>query len=219
MHTSTVLHNNSGLYLCLFSDGTLKVGRASNVKTRLRSIESAGNCFDIFVVKKTHVFCRDHVKAEKKLIDWCISVCSKQSCREWFKGVNYNECLSMAQSIADGHMDDPVTRNIEKVKKLLDRLHPRTFTDEIYLASKDKFEESFLANRRVISALDFLHWHSEKIRSALGSGINPPEWFLDLNCDNPWEVKLWICGDYIADFPPLVRECADAIEEIQKVSI
>lgn len=95
-----MLKNVAGIYLCLFSQGTLKVGRAKNVHGRLMEHRASGAVFGITVARYDAVFCNVPAKAEIFLINWCNK--NSTSCQgdEWFQGVDYEACLKIAKSIA-----------------------------------------------------------------------------------------------------------------------
>ena len=84
----------SGVYLCLYDQGTLKIGRGGDVHTRLSAHKSAGNIFGAQVVRTDIVECQNHVAVEKKLIEWCKRNSTSTKSNEWFQGVDYEECLA-----------------------------------------------------------------------------------------------------------------------------
>ena len=197
----------------MFDDGTLKVGRASNIQARLKTVAAYGERFGISARKTKYVNCSGTVKAELKLIKWCESVCTKQSCREWFKGVDFEECFSMAETIAAMHRDDSIAR--KNTDLMVNKLYPKTRTEIAYQNAKTRLAQDGVFNESVFVALDALHLSSERIRKGLQYGALPPQWFENLNVFGEWEEEMFFLTK--EDSPGLfLRACADALEELEK---
>lgn len=88
-----------GLYLCLFTDGTLKIGRANNIEKRIRQHKHDGLKFAISIEKSAAVPCVNNMVAERRLIQWGDKNCTSKNCNEWFIGLNFEECLRSAEEI------------------------------------------------------------------------------------------------------------------------
>lgn len=206
---------NGGLYLCLFSDGTLKVGRGSDPGKRITAHSGAGSCFGISMVKSDIVPCDRIKQAERRLIKWCEQRCSLKACKEWFKGVNYDECLEVAQQLAAAsigpHLPEKASR---EVAELLDRVFSVTTAESsAYAQGRAVMIERGIVPRDAINALDVLHRVCEKTRREIASGGQVPDWYEELNIMGAWEVEVAL-ADGTPD-PELFRAAADALEVIQ----
>jgi hypothetical protein len=207
----------SGLYLCQFSQGTIKIGMGLDVAARLASHRSAGAAFGISVVRTDIVPCDHPKKAEKLLIEWCAGNSTACNGREWFNGVDYQACLAAAKSAVSAMMGpypykapkpdilDALTRNFKgastKEADLYREVRAMMFRNQIPTG--------------VLAGFDYVHAESEKVRAALRLGASKPDWYDLLNCFEFWEVELWF--DQGAPSPELLRALADAIGSIERI--
>jgi len=91
----------SGVYLCMYDQGTLKIGKGIDVHSRLQAHKSAGNVFGAQVLRIDIVECQNYDLVEKKLIAWCKKNSESTKSKEWFKGVDYEKCLEQAKIFMD----------------------------------------------------------------------------------------------------------------------
>jgi hypothetical protein len=202
-----------GLYLCLFDQGTLKIGMGTDVAVRLTAHKSAGAVLGIGVARTDIIQCDNAAKAEKLLIEWCGKNSSKCTGREWFSGVDYFACLEVARAIAASmmgpHPFQPPRRNF--VEALIESYKtPKTAEAEAYEESRVAMLEKAVPTG-VIQAFDILHRACEKIRTGMRMGCVMPKWFDELNCFGAWEIELWF--DKGSPNSELLRAAADVIEK------
>ena len=203
-----------GLYLCQFSQGTVKVGVGADAAARLASHKAAGAVFGITVVRTDVIPCELPRKAEKLLIEWCASNSTAINGREWFDGLNYEACFAAAKSAAAAMMGPhPYERSKADIAEAIIASFSRERTKEavIYGEARDMMVASH-AGRDMIAALNYLHSICESVRSNMRVGAPMPEWYDLLNCFMPWEIELWF--DEGRPSPELLKAAADAIQSI-----
>lgn len=202
------------LYLCLFSQGTIKIGMGADAAARLASHRSAGVVFGITVVRTDIIPCELPRKAEKLLIEWCVKNSTECNGREWFNGVDYDACLAAAQTAAAAMMGPHPERRAARdlMKAMLDKFQrPDTREANIYSDARRMMVQNQVPTD-VIKVLDYLHAVSESIRANIRLGAPMPVWFDHLNCFEPWENELW--HDDGRPSPEMLRALADAALEI-----
>lgn len=206
----------SGLYLCQFSQGTIKIGMGSDAGARLASHKAAGAVFGISVVRTDVIPC-DHIKkAEKLLIEWCTRNSTECTGREWFSGLDYEECLAAANTAAlamiGPHPERRAGRDL--VQAMIDRFkRPATREASIYSDARRMMVQNQIRGDLVV-ALDYLHEVSERVRANVRMGAPMPVWFDHLNCFEPWESELW--HDDGRPSPEMLRAVADAMLAIER---
>jgi len=186
----------SGLYLCQFSQGTIKIGMGKDVEARLASHRAAGIVFGITVVRTDVVLCENMEKAERLLIEWCEQNSTACNGREWFDGLDYEACLVAAKTAAMAmmgpHPEKPV--KCDPIRMLMDNFGTsRTKEADLYSEVRELMLRRDVP-REVVRALDFLHRESERVRATMRMGGPMPEWYDLLNCFEFWEVELWFDG-------------------------
>lgn len=91
----------SALYVCLFSNGHLKVGRSVNALARISHHEARVSCLGVELVDYRVFDCVAHPgPAEAALIDRCVDACSKRNKNEWFEGVDFDSACEWAAECA-----------------------------------------------------------------------------------------------------------------------
>lgn len=86
------------LYVCLFSNGHIKVGRSINPESRIAAHADRVSCMGIELVEHKTFPCVGHViPAEAELIDFCASKASKVNKNEWFVGVDFLDACEAAE--------------------------------------------------------------------------------------------------------------------------
>lgn len=207
----------SALYLCQFSQGTIKIGIGVDVEARLTSHKAAGAVFGIAVARTDVVPC-DHLKrAEKLLIEWCMKNSTGRTGREWFSGLDYEECLRAARAAAAA-MIGPHPYQPPKPDMLDLVLHgfkpPLTKEAAFYSEARAKMREQVAGG--VLAAFDYLHQQSELVRARISPESPAPKWFDTLNSFEPWEIELWF--DHGSPSAELLRAGAEAIYSISRSS-
>ena len=91
----------SFLYVCLFSNGHLKVGRSVNALARISQHEERVSCLGVELVDYRVFDCVVHPgSAEAALIERCAEACSKRNKNEWFEGVDFDSACEWAAECA-----------------------------------------------------------------------------------------------------------------------
>ena len=91
----------SSLYVCLFSNGHLKVGRSVNALARISQHEERVSCLGVELVDYRVFDCVVHPgSAEAALIERCVEACSKRNKNEWFEGVDFDAACEWAAECA-----------------------------------------------------------------------------------------------------------------------
>ena len=101
------------LYVCLFSNGHIKVGRSVNVLARISQHEERVSCLGVELVDYRVFDCVVHPgPAEAALIERCVDACSKRNKNEWFEGVDFDsacewaaECSSTPSTSSGMHLN------------------------------------------------------------------------------------------------------------------
>lgn len=206
---------NDYLYLCLFDNGTIKIGRTRSINQRITTHIGFADRFGIKMIRHESIVCSNSKKAEKDLIQWCQKNSSHVSGREWFQGILFDECFSYAKFIADKYPYENVYENI----KILDLIPIQT--SEFSGAFNDgikKFEKIHPEATAMVIVFKTLHSVCEVIRTSVKNGATAPEWFDDLNFPQPFEIELFFYDTYSSDGRSLfVRACIAAGEEINKL--
>lgn len=88
----------STIYVCLFSNGVIKVGRSVNPKTRISGHAARVACVGVELVGHRIFECfGNSVIAECKLINRCASHASGRQHREWFFGLVFSDVCQWAE--------------------------------------------------------------------------------------------------------------------------
>lgn len=89
------------LYVCLFSNGHIKVGRSIDPASRIASHQSRVSCFGVQLAEYVTIPCALDVKAaEAALIDWCTEYAEERFAQEWFAGLDYKKTVEEANRIS-----------------------------------------------------------------------------------------------------------------------
>lgn len=99
------------LYVCLFSNGHIKVGRSIDPASRIACHQSRVACLGVDLVSSQIVDCARDVKdCEAALIDWCQQNASDRFMNEWFSGLDYEKTVASAIRCANAdHSEDSLT--------------------------------------------------------------------------------------------------------------
>jgi predicted XRE-type DNA-binding protein len=93
------------LYVCHFSNGTIKVGRSATPEARIAQHVERVACLGVTLIEKYIVPCAGSVlMAESMLIQACAENAASQSLNEWFTGLDYSTVCgwALASSQAEG---------------------------------------------------------------------------------------------------------------------
>ena len=102
------------LYVCLFSNGHLKVGRSVNALARISQHEERVSCLGVELVDYRVFDCVVHPgPAEAALIERCVDACSKRNKNEWFEGVDFDSACEWAAECASTPIASGATSVIE----------------------------------------------------------------------------------------------------------
>lgn len=204
------------IYVCQFSQGTIKIGMGADPAARLASHKAAGAVFGITVVRADIIPCELPRKAEKLLIEWCAGNSTACNGREWFDGVDYDACLAAAQTAAAAMMGPHPERRAGRdfIQAMIDRFErPATREASIYIDARKRMVENQVPND-VINALDYLHKVTERVRANMRMGAPMPVWLDRLDCFEPWENELW--HDDGRPSAEMLRAAADAMVVIER---
>lgn len=100
------------LYVCLFSNGHIKVGRSITPFSRIASHVERVACLGVALVDSSDVECVGPSEPrERVLIDRCADACEQRFKSEWFTGLDYATVCSWAREAA--RLDLPVANNFK----------------------------------------------------------------------------------------------------------
>ena len=104
----------SSLYVCLFSNGHIKVGRSVDALARISQHEERVSCLGVELVDYRVFDCVTHPgSAEAVLIERCVDACSKRNKNEWFEGVDFDSACEWAAECASTPIASGATSVIE----------------------------------------------------------------------------------------------------------
>ncbi|MEB2514812.1 GIY-YIG nuclease family protein [Pseudomonas sp. YuFO20] len=105
--SSSSTRSGACVYAVLFSDGWLKVGRGRNAQARIGSHAGISSMRNATVMKSVvSGLLVNPKKAEKRLIDFCMSIALPVHGREWFVGVDFESVESIINAEFQGDSDD-----------------------------------------------------------------------------------------------------------------
>ena len=89
------------LYVCSFSTGHIKVGRANDAAARVEAHLERVACLGVTLrTFKSFVCVGSAVKPEAELIEWCAKQCSARFKNEWFDGLDFVDVCATAAKLA-----------------------------------------------------------------------------------------------------------------------
>lgn len=108
------------LYVCLFSNGHIKVGRSATPSARVSQHADRVKCLGIWLDRVDYWSALNAVMAEAQLIGKCASKASARHDNEWFTGLVYDEVCQWAGEAAaavfhvnrvEGHLREYLRRD------------------------------------------------------------------------------------------------------------
>jgi len=103
----------SYIYVCLFSNGAIKVGRSISPNSRIAEHQKRVYCVGVDLTESKIFKCkRNEHMCESELILKCITNSSERRKNEWFFGVEFSEACEWAEKISNS-----VISTIEPVKQ------------------------------------------------------------------------------------------------------
>ena len=89
------------LYVCLFSNGHIKVGRSDKPFLRIAAHADRVSCLGVTLTDQRIFECVGRASlAEAKMIQRCAAVTTQRNAVEWFEGVNFLDAVAWAQELA-----------------------------------------------------------------------------------------------------------------------
>lgn len=85
------------LYVCLFSNGHIKVGRSIDPESRIASHADRVACVGIELVDRAIFVTEYQCSAEAMLIQRCIDACAQKHKNEWFSGLDFEAVCEWAR--------------------------------------------------------------------------------------------------------------------------
>lgn len=89
------------LYVCLFSNGHIKVGRSIDPESRIATHADRVSCLGVELVDSFSVACVGPAyRAESVLIALCNEKANRKNKSEWFEGLDFADVVEMARGCA-----------------------------------------------------------------------------------------------------------------------
>ncbi len=205
----------SGIYICLFSNGTIKVGRGAKTSDRIAAHRTTASAFGIHLIRSDSVPCDNAVWIEKNLIEWCSKNSRQRNAREWFQGASYDDCLAFAkllQSVCIGPHKPKAKIDAGMVLNRLGGRKDKSYAAFAYDDARRRIVESGSINPAILGLLDRIHQTCESVRELIRLKGSAPEWFDRLNFWADWEVELFFCAE--RPTAQLLFDLAEASEQM-----
>lgn len=204
------ISKKSGIYICLFSTGLVKVGMGASTSSRISQHKSTAKIFRAELIESKSFACKVPFEAERRLIEWCIKNSEEQVSREWFYGINFFDLKGKAFSISEENNEMYAERSKSDFRS---GKSAESVLDKIVGDSRLIDFES-IGGGRISNGLSLLLKELQLITRAarLESNDNYPEWLKQIDMCGPWEDEL-LCalveGSAISD---ILRSLADAMQ-------
>jgi hypothetical protein len=89
------------IYVCLFSNGHIKVGRSIDPQARIASHAARVACLGVTLESDRFFQCKEKaIECEQALIDFCVERATRRNHFEWFEGLSYTEVCEAADRFA-----------------------------------------------------------------------------------------------------------------------
>lgn len=89
------------LYVCLFSNGHIKVGRSSEASERIKQHVERVKCLGVHLARANRWDAFNALRAEADLIAKCAAKASERHGNEWFAGLDFDEVSQWAGDAAN----------------------------------------------------------------------------------------------------------------------
>jgi hypothetical protein len=150
------------LYVCLFSNGHIKVGRSINPPARIAAHAERVGCMGVELVEHAIFPCADSIIArEDALIARCREAAEQQFKDEWFDGLTYREVLCWAEGFAVGEVK-PKAKGRSRWSELLTELRSAGMT-QMQIAERCGCDQSTISALYSGRAREPLHSLGEKL--------------------------------------------------------
>jgi hypothetical protein len=93
------------LYVCLFSNGHVKVGRSTDPAGRIVQHKDRVACIGVNLVASHIIPCDASRQREQILIQRCISEATDRFQSEWFSGLDYHAVIAWAEEAAKASIE------------------------------------------------------------------------------------------------------------------
>lgn len=100
------------LYVCLFSNGHIKVGRSIDPISRIAQHADRVSCFGVTLADHFIVECPTVLFGEARLIDRCVEACETRHNNEWFAGLDFGEVCEWAAEAAHAVAAQAITEDL-----------------------------------------------------------------------------------------------------------
>lgn len=95
------------IYVCLFSNGHIKVGRSIDPQSRIAAHCARVSCVGVQLTESKVFSCVESAaECERQLIDFCQENATARNQNEWFEGLSFDLVASQAEKFAK---QDPAT--------------------------------------------------------------------------------------------------------------
>jgi hypothetical protein len=151
------------LYVCLFSNGHIKVGRSINPDSRIEQHAERVACMGVDLIRKYAVLCPDGVvQREAGLIGRCREAAAAQFKEEWFSGLDFDDVVVWANSCASGEIHIPPAPGATRWSELLTALRGLGWT-QMQIAERCGCTRSTVSDLASGKAKDTMYSLGEKL--------------------------------------------------------
>lgn len=119
------------LYVCLFSNGLIKVGRSSTPNERIKTHRDRVACVGLSLDQSYVTECPDNDEGrEQALLNRCCAAATKRHQLEWFEGLSFDEVCRWAYDAAHTLTDMPLSmaEGIPNVREIAKKLRTAGYT-------------------------------------------------------------------------------------------
>lgn len=204
------------VYICLFDNGVIKVGRGKHAPDRISIHVSSARNFGIKLSASEYFVSINPWHSEKKLIEWCDRNSLERTNKEWFFGLDFSDCISEIKKIIS---DEP-----EKKKSTIETSEyigqiENLYTDtprlsDKYIAARNEYVRKHSPSDEFVGLLDFIYRKCEIERRSGAS--ESPEWF-DIIDSAGFEDELFFCAaddehEHHMGFLSALKRCAEVMQ-------
>lgn len=189
-----ILHQ---VYICLFDNGSLKVGRGKDASFRIKAHSSMAKNFGIKLVSSEIIDSINPIDSEIKIILWCKNRCSESFGNEWFKGVDFENCKIELNKIVELEVKPNKAEKPKVLPKYEINLDSNNgnffeFINSKYATARDAYIKAHNPSKEFIDLLDQISSHIDKVR-VNNKYENSPEWFQIIDAEG-FESELFFAS-------------------------